>query len=164
MVDQLFQPASNLVETVEKALAATAVVYVGHLKSAAGSWRVAFPRLVNAETSGTNYPLELPRFNRKRWESVLLGNLNHFNLNRLQLKRLIPIEHEWQWCDSPSRMKPLRVTLKLGEKMKIYLQVLTSSKKHQMAISRCYFADDGKEMDKNEKSTCRACKAVVFGH
>ena len=37
LVDQLLQPASNYVETVEKALAATAVVYAGHLMSAAGS-------------------------------------------------------------------------------------------------------------------------------
>ena len=30
LVDQLFQPASNKVDTVETALAATAVVYAGH--------------------------------------------------------------------------------------------------------------------------------------
>ena len=35
---------------VEKALAATTLVYTGHLKSAVGSCRVAFrPQLVNAE-------------------------------------------------------------------------------------------------------------------
>ena len=28
------------------------------------------------------------------WKSVLLGNLNRFNRNRLRLKRLIPIEHD----------------------------------------------------------------------
>ena len=28
------------------------------------------------------------------WKSFLLGNFNRLNLNRLQLKRLIPIEHE----------------------------------------------------------------------
>ena len=55
-------------ETVEKALAATAVVYAGHLKSAAGSCRVAFPQLVNAEKSGNNDSQELPRWNRKRLE------------------------------------------------------------------------------------------------
>ena len=33
-----------------------------------------------------------------------------------------------------------------------------------LVISCCGFADDGKEIDKNEKRTCRACKAVVFGH
>ena len=65
LVDQLFQPASNKVETVEKALAATAVVYPGHLKSAAGSCHVAFPQLANPEKPGNNYSLELPRFNRK---------------------------------------------------------------------------------------------------
>ena len=52
LVDQLFQPASNL---VEKAWAATAVIYAGHLKSAAGSCRVAFPQHVNAEKYGNNY-------------------------------------------------------------------------------------------------------------
>ena len=56
-------------EMVEKALAATAVVYAGHLKSAAGSCHVAFgPQLVNAEKSGNNYSQELPRSNQKRLE------------------------------------------------------------------------------------------------
>ena len=68
LVDQLFQPASNKVETVEKALAATAVVYAGLLTSAAGSYPVVFPQLVNAQKSGNNYSQELPRFNRKRLE------------------------------------------------------------------------------------------------
>ena len=31
-------------------------------------------------------------------------------------------------------------------------------------VISCCFADDGKEMDKNDKRTCRACKAIVFGH
>ena len=31
-------------------------------------------------------------------------------------------------------------------------------------VWRCGFADDGKEMDKNETRTCRVCKAVVFVH
>ena len=69
---------------VEKALTATAVVYAGHLKSAVGSCRVAFkPQLVNAENRTEN-----------GWKSVLLGNLNRLNRNRLRLKRLIPIEHD----------------------------------------------------------------------
>ena len=33
-----------------------------------------------------------------------------------------------------------------------------------LAISRCSFADDCKEMDKSEKCTCRACKAIAFAH
>ena len=33
-----------------------------------------------------------------------------------------------------------------------------------LIISRCCFADDGKEMDKNEKRTCRASKAIVCAH
>ena len=58
--------------------------------------RVAFrPQLVNAEKSGNNYSQELPRFNRKNgWKSVLLGNLNRLNRNRLRLKQLIPIKHD----------------------------------------------------------------------
>ena len=73
LVDQLFQSASNCVKTVKKALAATAVVYVGNLKSAAGSCRFVFPQLVNAETSGNNYSQELPRFNPKRLEKCAIG-------------------------------------------------------------------------------------------
>ena len=37
-------------------------------------------------------------------------------------------------------------------------------KNSNLAISRYCFADDGKELDKNEKRTCRACKAIVFAH
>ena len=35
-------------------------------------------------------------------------------------------------------------------------------KTSNLAISRCSFAYDGKEIDKIEKRTCRACKAIVF--
>ena len=35
-------------------------------------------------------------------------------------------------------------------------------KTSNLVISRCSFADDGKEIDKNEKRTCRACKAIVL--
>ena len=51
--------------------------------------------------------------------------------------------------------------LNLGEKMKIYPP---SAVFFNVAISRCRFADDGKEMDKSEKRTCRACEAIVFAH
>ena len=37
-------------------------------------------------------------------------------------------------------------------------------KTSNLAISRCCFADDGKEMDKSEKPTCRPCKAIVFAY
>ena len=37
-------------------------------------------------------------------------------------------------------------------------------KTKNLAISRCCFADDGKEMDKSEKCTRRAGKAIVFTH
>ena len=60
-----FNRHQTKVQTVEKALAATAVVYAGHLKSAAGSYPVAFPQLVTAEKSGNNYSQELTRFNRE---------------------------------------------------------------------------------------------------
>ena len=33
-----------------------------------------------------------------------------------------------------------------------------------VVISRCCFADDGKEIDKNKNHTCRACKAIVFDY
>ena len=33
-----------------------------------------------------------------------------------------------------------------------------------LAISRCRFVNDGKELDKSEKRTCGACKAIVFAH
>ena len=54
------------------------------------------------------------------------------------------------------------MALNLGEKIKIYPQGLTFFIKPQ--ISSCCFADDGKEMDKSEKRTFRACKAIVFAH
>ena len=37
-------------------------------------------------------------------------------------------------------------------------------KTSNLVISRCFLAEDGKEIDKNEKRTCRAWKAIVFGH
>ena len=55
--------------------------------------------------------------------------------------------------------------LNLGEKMKLYRQVLTVLlKTSNLAISCCCFDDDRREMDKSEKRTCRACKAVVFAY
>ena len=58
-------------------------------------------------------------------------------------------------------MAMVGTALNLGEKMKIYPQVLTFFTKPQiLPVSRC-FTDDGKEMDKNEKCTRRTCKAVV---
>ena len=60
-------------------------------------------------------------------------------------------------------MKPLRAVLNFGEKNENLppgADVLHNTS--NLVISRCCFADDGKEMDKNEKRTCRACKAIVF--
>ena len=55
--------------------------------------------------------------------------------------------------------------LNLGEKINIYPKVLTFFIKPQIWLFRVvFFADDGKEMDKSEKCTCRACKAIVFAH
>ena len=56
------------------------------------------------------------------------------------------------------------LAVKLGEKMKIYPQVLTFFIKPQIWLFHVvfFFADDGKEIDKSEKRTCRACKAIVF--
>ena len=44
----------------------------------------------------------------------------------------------------------------------LYPSVDVLHKTSNLPVSRCSFADDGKEMDKNEKRTCRACKAIVF--
>ena len=37
-------------------------------------------------------------------------------------------------------------------------------KTSNLFISCCCFAGDGEEIGKNEKRTCRACKAILFGH
>ena len=57
-------------------------------------------------------------------------------------------------------MTLIGTALNLGQKMKNDVVHKTSN----LAISRCSFADDGKEMDKSEKHTCRACKAIAFAH
>ena len=48
--------------------------------------------------------------------------------------------------------------------MKIYPLSSSSDVLHEIsnwAISRCRFADNGKEMNKNEKRMCRACKPII---
>ena len=57
----------------------------------------------------------------------------------------------------------VRTALNLGQNMKKKVSDLLY-KTSILAISRCCFADDGKEMDKSEKRTCRACKAIVFAY
>ena len=42
--------------------------------------------------------------------------------------------------------------------------VLHKTSNLAISNSRCCFADDGKEMDNNEKRECRACKAIVFAY
>ena len=58
-------------------------------------------------------------------------------------------------------MKPVLAALYLGEKnenLSPGANVLHNTS--NLVISRCCFADDGKEMDKNEKRKCRACNTV----
>ena len=47
-----------------------------------------------------------------------------------------------------------------NENLSLSADVLHKTK--NLAISRCCFADDGNKMDKSEKRTYRACKAIVF--
>ena len=55
--------------------------------------------------------------------------------------------------------------LKLRQKIQIRCLVFTFSEKlEELVISRRRFAENVKEMYKNEKCTCRACKAIVFAH
>ena len=51
-----------------------------------------------------------------------------------------------------------------GENENLFSSADVLHKTSNLAISRCSFADVGKEMDKSEKRTCRACKAIVFVH
>ena len=60
-------------------------------------------------------------------------------------------------------MKPVGTALNLGgENENLSLSADVLQKTSNLAISRCCFADDGKEMNKSEKRTGRACKAIVF--
>ena len=56
-------------------------------------------------------------------------------------------------------MKPLRAALNLGEKNENL-----SPSADVLHNTSNLVPDDGKEMDKNEKRTCRARKAIVFTH
>ena len=51
-----------------------------------------------------------------------------------------------------------------GEKERLPSSADVLHKTSNLAISRYCFGDDGKEMDKSEKRTCRKCKAIVFAH
>ena len=76
---------------VEKALAATAVVYASHLKSAAGSCRVAFrPQLVNAEKFGNNYSQELPRITQKQLGKCSIGKPQQLQLKPVAVETVGP--------------------------------------------------------------------------
>ena len=70
-----------------------------------------------------------------------------------------------QRCGSPSEMKPLRAAVNLGEKNEnLCPSADVLQNPSNLVISRCSFADDGKEIDKKEKRTCRACKATAFAY
>ena len=47
-----------------------------------------------------------------------------------------------------------------GENVYVSSSAEVLDKTSDLAISRCCFAHDGKEMNKSEKRTCRACKAI----
>ena len=51
-----------------------------------------------------------------------------------------------------------------GENENLSSNANVLQKPQNLVISRCCFANDGNEMDKNKKGTRRACKAIVFGH
>ena len=53
-------------------------------------------------------------------------------------------------------------TLFRGENENLSSSVDVLHKTLNLTILRRSFADDGKEMDKNEKRSCRACKAIVL--
>ena len=95
LVGQLFQPASNWVETVEKALLAAAVVFAGHKNCYLRVTCVISPRTGRLHGS---LVMTIPRSDRvsteNGWKSVLLENVNCVNLNHFPLNQLIPIEHD----------------------------------------------------------------------
>ena len=95
LVAQLFQPASNWVETVEKALVAAAVVFAGSKNCYTHHVYPVDPRTGRLHGS---LVMTIPRSDRvsteNGWKSVLLENVNRINLNHFRLKRLIPIEHD----------------------------------------------------------------------
>ena len=62
-------------------------------------------------------------------------------------------------------MRLVGTALNLREKMIIYLSLSAEvlHKTSNMALSRqCCFADDGEEMDKSEKRTCRGVQSYCF--
>ena len=92
LVAQLFQSASNWVETVEKALVAAAVVFAGSKNCYTRHVYPVDPRTGRLYGS---LVMTIPRSDRVSTEnglkSVLLENVNCVNLNQF---RLIPIEHD----------------------------------------------------------------------
>ena len=104
LVAQLFQPASNWVGTVEKALVAAAVVFAGSKNCYACHVYPVDPRTGRLHSS---LVMTIPRIDRvsteNGWKSVLSENVNCVNLNQFRLKRLIPMEHD---LNLPSPLKP----------------------------------------------------------
>ena len=95
LVAQLFQPASNWVETVEKALVAAAVVFAGSKNCYLHVTCMISPRTARLHGS---LVMTIPRSDcvstENGWKSVLLENVNCVNLNHFRLNRLNPIEHD----------------------------------------------------------------------
>ena len=104
MVAQLFQPASNWVGTVEKALVAAAVVFASSKSCYTCHVYPVDPRTGRLHSS---LVITIPRSDRvsteNDWKGVLLENVNCVNLNQFRLKRLIPMEHD---LNIPSPLKP----------------------------------------------------------
>jgi len=92
---QLFQPASNWVETVVKALVAAAVVFAGSKNCYVRATSVISPRTRRLHGS---LIMTIPRSDRvsteNGWKSALLENVNCVNRNHFRLKRLSPTEHD----------------------------------------------------------------------
>ena len=95
LVAQLFQPALNWVETVQKALVAAAVVFADPKNCYLHVTCVISPRTGRLNGSLVmTFPRSDRVSNENGWESVLLDNVNCVNLNHFPSNRLIPIQHD----------------------------------------------------------------------
>ena len=94
-------------------------------------------------------------------ENVVVKWLIRVIVIALRLFQAFNVTKVWQTPENETSMNGAQFTRE-NEHLSSSADVLP--KTLNLVISRCSFADDGKEMDKNEKCTCRACKAVVFTH
>ena len=85
-------------------------------------------------------------------EFALLRSLRdyskHFNVPKV-----------WQTLENETRMNGAQFS---GENENLFSSANILPKTSNLVISRCCFADDGKEIDKMKRCTCRACKAFDF--